>query len=220
MDGKYYTVGTNPVGDKLFVKPYTGDVGTFKAGPGNRDIKDITVRGSLFSLDHAVGIGKTSKGSYPQTVAEWQVPVGEYTANDIYVNYGPLLIEISTNYHSDGRRQDSDRQRKYAMRISKDEPFVLDFSNKPDVMFASPAKESVFKPGDTVAVNAVLIDPVLDIMIRGLIDTRQKVKEVIDQGDPGLERKVTSEKDKSLDPVVTIADSSGKTVAEGTMPFG
>ena len=148
VDGKYYTVSTTPVGDKLFVKAYTGDLGTFKAGPGNRDIRDVTVKGSLFSSERSVGIGKTGKESYPEPVAEWQVPVGEYTANDIYVNYGPLRIEISTNYHSDGKRQDSDRQRKFMMQIGKDKPYVLDFSNKPDVMFASPAKESVYKPGD------------------------------------------------------------------------
>ncbi len=104
------------------------------------------------------------------------------------------------------------------MQIGKDKPFVLDFSNKPDVMFASPAKESVYKPGDEVEVKAVLIDPVLDIMIRGLTDTRQKVKEDR-QGDPAG-KKGTSEQDKSLDPVVTITDSAGKNVAEGTMPFG
>jgi hypothetical protein len=220
VDGKYYTISTTAVGDRLFVKPYTGDLGVFEAGPGSRGIKDITVRGSLFSPDRSVGIGTTDKEGYPEAVAEWEVPAGEYAANYINVTYGPLRITISNNYHSDGKRQDSDRQPKFAMRIEKDKPFVLDFSNKPEVMFASPAKQSVFKPGSTVEVNAVLIDAVLDIMIRGLIDTRQKVKEVIDQGDPGLERKVTREKDKSLDPVVTIADSSGKTVAEGTMPFG
>ncbi len=119
VDGKYYTVSTTPVGDKLFVKAYTGDLGTFKAGPGNRDIRDVTVKGSLFSSERSVGIGKTGKESYPEPVTEWQVPVGEYTANDIYVNYGPLRIEISTNYHSDGKRQDSEGRENLRCRSAR-----------------------------------------------------------------------------------------------------
>ena len=93
----------------------------------------------------------------------------------------------------------------------------MDFSNKPEVLFAAPAKNSVFKPGDEVQVYAVLVDPVLDIMISGLNDMRQKIKEEIDMGDG---KKEMREKNKSLDPTVTIADSSGKIVSEGTMPFG
>jgi hypothetical protein len=54
-------------------------------------------------------------------------------------------------------------------------------------------------------------------MIRRLDDTRQKVKEEIELGNG---KKEMREKNKSLDPMVTITDSSGKTVAEGPMPFG
>ena len=126
-------------------------------------------------------------------------------------------MTISDNYHTDGKRQDRHKQRKFTVQIRQDKPFILDFSNKPEVMFAGPAKDSVFKPGDQVEVYAVLIDPALDIMIRGINDTRQKIKEEIDLGDG---KKEIREKDKSLDPVVIITDSSGKTVAEGPMPFG
>ena len=63
-------------------------------------------------------------------------------------------------------------------------------------MFASPAKNQTFKPGDEIAVNGVLVDPKLNIMIRRLNAA------------------------KSLDPKVTITDSSGKQIAEGPMPFG
>ncbi len=75
------------------------------------------------------------------------------------------------------------RTRTYGIKIRKDEPFVLDFSNKPEVLFASPAKDKTFKPGEEISVKAVLVDPVLDIMIRRLNDTTRKKKETIKYGD-------------------------------------
>jgi hypothetical protein len=117
------------------------------------------------------------------------------------VQFGRLRITLSDNYHSDGRRRDlPGRARVYGIKIRKDKPFVLDFSNKPNVLFASPAKDQTFKPGDEVAMAAVLVDPVLDIMIRNLDDTTQG--------------------NQSLDPIVTITDASGKEVYTGKMPFG
>ena len=124
---------------------------------------------------------------------------------------------VSNNYHSEGRPRDMERRRVYAIAIRKDKPFVLDFSNKPDVMFASPAKSDRFKPGDEVSVKAVLVDPGLDIMIRGLSDARRTKKETYRLNDGKTQ---SYDRPLSLDPVVTVADSSGKKVAEGTMPFG
>ena len=200
VDGKYYTISATPVGDKLFVKPYTGELGTLKIGPGSRDIKDFTAEGYITSQTSAVPIGKPEAGKEGllQPVAEWQVPVGDYAPYSLTLHYDALSIEIGYSFHSDGdlynRRE---RPRTFPIQIRKDKPFVLYLSNKPEILFAYPAKDSVFKPGEEVSVFAVLIDPVFDVMIRGLW-----------------------EKDKSLDPMVTITDSGGKTVAEGAMPFG
>ena len=195
-----------------------GEMGTFKLEPGTRDIRTMTVAGSLYSPEHAVAIGYNDGKREP--VNQCKVPVGNYTIYYTRIGYGPLDITISNNYHSDGKRQDwLHKERKLAVQISKDKPFVLDFSNKPEVLFAGPAKDSVFKPGDEVQVYAVLVDPVLDIMIRGVNDNRQKAILEIDFGDGEKETRET-DNSKSLDPVVTIIDSSGKTVAEGTMPFG
>ena len=54
--------------------------------------------------------------------------------------------------------------------------------------------------GQQLQVKAVLTDPQLDIMIRGLRDTRRD--------------------NLSLDPKVTITRADGRQVAEGVMPFG
>ena len=122
----------------------------------------------------------------------------------MYVEYGPLRITLSNNLHAEGQPFGADRYGTFAVRIRKDKPFVLDFSNQPEVVFARPVRGHTLKPGDQVRVDAVLIDSALNIMVRGLDDTSP-----------------TKETDKvSLDPIVTVTDSSGKKVAEGKRPFG
>lgn len=201
IDGMYYTVSATPTGDKLFVKPYTGELGTLRIGPGPRNIKNFTAAGSLTSPAAAVQIGKTDAENPldVRAVDEWQVPVGDYAPYMLSVHYDPLYVEIGYNFHSDGDLYNlRERPRMFPIQIRKDKPFVLDLANKTEIYFAAPKQDSVYKPGDEVRVYAVLIDPVLDIMLRGLND----------------------DKGNSLDPTVTIADSSGKIMAEGTMPFG
>ena len=153
VNGKFYTLAASPLGDKLFVKPYSGELGTFKVGPGRRDLKDLKMSGSLMSEASAVAVGtlkEKEEGGYVDTepVEEIQIPVGDYTADYLSVHYGPLRISLSVNYHSDGIPRDPKRENKFAIAIRKDRPFTLDFSNKPDVMFASPAKDQTFAPGD------------------------------------------------------------------------
>jgi hypothetical protein len=222
VNGKLYTLAASPMGDKLVVKPYDGDLGTFKVGPGRRDLKDLKMSGSLMTELHAAAIGplkEKEEWGYVdiEPVEEFQIPAGDYTIDYLTVQYGPLRISLSQNYHSDGVVRDSKRETKFAISVRKDRPFALDFSNAPDVMFASPAKDQTFAPGDNISVKAVLIDPQLGVMIRNLDDTREKVKKETDLGDGKTE---SYEREKSLDPVVTIVDSEGKTVSEGPMPFG
>ena len=116
----------------------------------------------------------TSRIGSPKPARRCQIPVGDYLPNYITVEFGHLRIAISHNYHSDGKPRDRiGRASVYGLAVRKDKPYVLDFSNKPDVMFASPARGQQFKPGDTVEVKAVLVDPKLDFMIRRLNDTSQ-----------------------------------------------
>ncbi|MBN2579703.1 MAG: hypothetical protein JXB10_12000 [Pirellulales bacterium] len=209
VDGALYSITASPLGNRLTVRPYRGDFGVFQIGPGGRDLKDVTFRGSLES--------ETAMLDESDEVREFKVPVGDYLPQYLSIQYGSLHLRISNNYHSEGKSQESRKKWNYFIKIRKDRPYVLDFCNKPDVLFASPTKDQTFRPGDEIKVSAVLIDPQLDVMIRHLDDTRQKEKKTIELGDG----KTTSyERNLSLDPIVRIADSSGKTVAEGTMPFG
>ncbi len=89
----------------------------------------------------------------------------------------------------------------------------MNFSNTPDVVFASPAKDLRFKPGENLDVQAVLVDPKLDIMIRGLDDTSVEVDKKFSDG-------TAYKRPKSLDPSIVIARADGEVVAEGVLPFG
>jgi hypothetical protein len=219
VDGDYYTTSVTPTGDKLTVKRYEGDFGTFRLGPAHRDLKKLSMTGSLRSATAAVAVGDSGKppSADAEGEKELRLPVGDYTPSYLTVEFGRLRIGLSDNYHSDGKPRDTDRPRLYAIQLRKDKPFVFDFSNKPEVMFASPARDQTFKPGDEVRVAAVLTDPKLGIMIRDLDDTSRTQKEILKFGD-GKEQ--SYERPLSLDPTVTITDSSGKRVAEGKLPFG
>jgi hypothetical protein len=209
-----YTFTTTPTGDKLIVKPYRGDFGVLEIGPGGRDIKDMSLVGSLRSEATAIEVGSHVSLLKTKRV---RVPVGDYLPASLSIEYGSLRISISDNYHSDGHPRDWERPRTYGLSVRKDKPFVLDFSNKPAVLFASPAKGQTVKLGDEVRVAAVLVDPVLDMMIRHLDDTKRSEKQTLKRADG---KDVSFERPKSLDPIVTVTDPKGKTIAEGKMPFG
>jgi len=216
-DGRLYSLSSAPLGDKLKVEEYRGDMGLVQIGPGGRNIKDMSLSGSFRSATAALVDMEAARTAQQKKVRECIIPVGDYLPSFVSLEYGSLRIAISDNYHSDGKPRDLERQRTYAIHVRKDKPFVLDFSNKPEVLFASPAKDQTYKPGDEIRVAAVLVDPVLDIMIRRLDDAKRTQKETLKYPD-GQQR--SYERPLSLDPIVTITDASGKTVSEGKMPFG
>jgi hypothetical protein len=168
IDGRYWRLSTTPEGDRLFVEPYSGDLGTITIGGGSPFVGSKGLEGTLFNQDRAVQVGAEFNSGRYEPVRSCQVPVGDYATGMMGVYYGPLYISLSDNYHSDGRLRERDAPAAYPVRIRKDKPFVLAFGNKPDVLFASPARDSRVKIGETLAVYAVLVDPKLDIMIRGL----------------------------------------------------
>jgi hypothetical protein len=215
VKGRFYTFSASPMGDQLTVHPYRGDLGKFEIGPGGRAMSEMTVSGSLDGEERAVAVGGEVVDGSPQAARSCQLPVGDYRPNYVSIQFGRLHIAASFNYHSDGKpRERGDRPALYGIAIRKDKPFVLDFSNKPDVMFASPAKDQQFKLGESLEVKAVLVDPKLDMMIRNLDDTTRKQNKGPDGQPLGYERQL------SLDPQVTITRANGDKVAEGVMPFG
>ena len=213
IDGELYTFSATPLGDKLMAKPYRGDYGVLKVGPGGRDLKELSIDGSLRSENMDIGFGpeRVKPGEKEKEESEFKLPVGDYYPSYLWIKFGRLHVGLSDNYHAEGGARNYDRPRNYFIKIRKDKPFVFDFSNKPAVLFASLPKDATYKPGDEIQVKAVLIDPVWNIMIRDLDDTTRK---------PAEGNASTSRSFQSLDPLVTITDSAGKKVAEGPMPFG
>ncbi|MBN2133343.1 MAG: hypothetical protein JW741_27845, partial [Sedimentisphaerales bacterium] len=174
-NGTLYRFSATPSGDKLFVQPYDGPLGTFEIGAGGRKITEMSAQGALRGEETAVALSAELGEDMAEPVRSCRLPVGDYLPTFMTVTYGRLRIDMSHNYHSDGKPRDTAaRKLVYGIRIREDEPFVFDFSNKPAVMFASPARGHRIKPGEELNVLAVLTDPVLDIMIRGLRDTKRK----------------------------------------------
>ncbi len=220
VDGKYYTTSTTPLGDKLIVQPHRGDLGILRIGPGGRKLDELSIQGSLRTKDAGLAVGKLKPGpsGFLEPVTECRLPVGDYIPVYVTIKFGDLQLNISENYHLDGQKRAIDRASWiHGIKIRKDKPFVWDFSTPPEVMFATPAKDQTYKPGDEIEVNAVLIDPKLTIMIRGLTDTSRTEDKTTEMGDG---RTTTYKQPVSLDPIVTITNAAGKQIAEGPMPFG
>ncbi|MBN1362786.1 MAG: hypothetical protein JW993_19465 [Sedimentisphaerales bacterium] len=199
----FYRFAATPAGDKLTVRSYDGPLGTLEVGAGGRSLETMAIEGSLQSEDTAVPIGDVLSSGLQYAVRTSRLPVGDYHPSFVRLDYGSLRIGLSNNYHADGQpRAAVNRPPVYGIRIRTDKPFVFDFSNPPEVMFALPGKECRIKRGEELMVKAVLIDPVLDFMIR----------ELHHQSESG--------ESTSLDPSVVIARADGTTVAEGVLPFG
>jgi hypothetical protein len=208
VHGTFYTFSASPTGEQLTVRPYQGDLGVLEIGAGGRGITtNLTVSGSLEAKELAVPVGgEFGDSASPMPARRCELPVGDYMPTLVSVGLGRLRLGVSQNYHSEGKARDrGGRAAVYGFTIRKDKPYVLDFSNRPDVMFASPAGGKRFKPGDTVQVAAVLVDPKLDFMIRGLDD---------------ITKTNSDGRFLSLDPKVLITRANGERVAEGVMPFG
>jgi hypothetical protein len=168
IEDQYYQFSATPSGDKLYVRPYVGDFGIFEISSGWRFVFNEKMDGSLLSRDAAVVVEGEWENNRPAPVKICLLPVGDYLPASLTITFGNLRISVSDNYYSDGKLQDTNRSKVYGIKIRRDKPYVLDFSNKPQVIFASPAKNTRIKPGEQLQVQAVLVDPKLDIMIRDI----------------------------------------------------
>jgi len=193
----YYRFSATPNGDKLFVSPYRGPLGTLEIKPGGRDVRRVSLGGSLGSKNLAISLTETL-GQRIASSDSYRLPVGDYGPLLLNFSYDTLSCVVLRNTHADGlpRGRPQTEPGVYPIQIREDRPFVLDFSSRPQVLFASPGEDHRVARGDLLEVKAVLIDPSLDIMFRSI---RQQ---------------------KQLDPKVAIKRANGEIVAEGVMPFG
>ena len=201
-------------GNKIAARPYKGPIGTIMVGKGGRNLEKVEFNGSLLQKEKgAVPIG-IIKERWPSSVTECKIPVGDYTPYILKVTYDNLAIDISNNYHTNAQGQSGPENIVYGMQVRQDEPYVLDFSNEPIVIFDQPSiSQTTFSRGQEIKFAAVLIDPKLDIMIRGLDDTSVQIEKETSSGHK-------YKRPKSLDPNVVIARADGQVIAKGVMPFG
>jgi hypothetical protein len=222
VDGELYDISATPTGDKLIVTPYRGELGLLEVGAGGRDVEKLGAIG-MFISERPLLLTLGEFGGLPSPDVEkprrHRLPVGDYAAMSLTVDVGRVQARFYPNrLGPDGSPDSQPKRPACTIKIRKDKPFILDFSEKPKVVFTGPTKDQTFKPGDAIQLEAVLIDPELDLMIAGLNDTTRKEGEMsfaLEGGEP-----VTIPRYASLDPTVVIADASGKEVAAGKMPFG
>ncbi len=194
----YYRLAATPSGDKLFVWPYRGPFGTLELKAGERKVQNVSFSGTLGSKDMAISLTDGLGGQNLSPSSSFRLPVGDYAPALLNVMYDTLNCLILRNRHADGLVGGRAQQGPaiYAIQIREGKPFVLDLSGKPQVVFASPARNHRLKPGEELDVKAVLVDPSLDVMFRRI------------------------GRDDSFNPRVVIKRSNGEIVAEGVMPFG
>lgn len=214
IDDRFYEFVLLENGAKVAARPYPGRLGTIRVGKGNRELEKITFNGSVHAKGSVAAPIGTIEQHWTGAVTECRIPVGDYTPYLMKVTYDNLAIDISNNYHTDAQGRPSGREPVYGIQVREDKPYVLDFSNDPVVVFDQPPRnETVFSRGAEIKFAAVLLDPKLDIMIRGLDDTSVQVEEELSGG-----QKI--KRPRSLDPQVVITRADGEMVAQGVMPFG
>jgi len=219
IDDKFFEFMLIEEGTKIAARSYKGELGVIKVGKGGRELEKVEFNGSVYQQGNVSAPIGTVKEYGTGPVTECRIPVGDYTAYIMDVTYGNLSVKISNNYHTNAQGQSANKEIVYGMQVRKDKPYVIDFSNDPMVVFDQPPKSKTsFPRGEEIKFVAVLIDPKLDIMIRGLDDTSVKLdREYKDQDGKVIH---TAKVNKSLDPKVVIARADGEVIAEGVMPFG
>ena len=217
LGNRYCRFSCTPTGDKLTVRPYEGPLGIFEFAAGGRKVDKLVLRGSLESSESILAVGDWLGDDLPGANQQCRIPVGDYYPAIAQAEMGGLHFSFSNNYHPRAPGQSTGHAPVYSIAIRADKPYVLDFSNKPVILFTQPQAGARVRAGDEVRVEAVLVNPVLDIAIRSLTDPTRTRREPFKLPD-GRESMVFRR--WSYDPNVVITRANGGIVAQGTMPFG
>jgi hypothetical protein len=220
IDDEFFEFMLIEEGTKIAARPYKGPLGTIMVGKGGRQLEKVEFRGSVYKQGGISAPIGTMQGNWPRPVVECRIPVGDYTLGmlpgNLYATYDNLYIQIS-NYSNAWDRYNG-KDTIYPIQVRQDKPYVLDFSNEPMVIFSRPSmSKTTFSRGDVIVFDTKLIDPKLDIMIRGLEDTSVKVDREYIAGGKVIRTKVN----KSLDPNIVIVRADGEVVVEDVFsPYG
>jgi len=220
LGGGFYRLRPSPTGDTVKVEEYAGDLGVLRFAPHRADLGPVVAAGSIASADSEICIGQIPEGEFDpwEKVEKTSLPVGDYCPQLLNLAVGRVLLGLSRNSNSDGVPRDwENHPPRYFIEIRRDKPFVYSLPAALEVVFVAPRRAERFKPGDTVTVNAALIDPVTDVVIQSLRCVDSKAADSTKRPNDGRAGDLPS---TALSPRVVISDSSGGVVAEGTMAFG
>jgi len=169
IGGVDYYLSATPSGDRLTIRRYRGPYGTLKVSAGGRPLGRARTSGALYSGEALFWIGgRLKRSGQRKAVSSVRVPVGDYAAGlEIYL--GDLHLSTGANIHADGRRDARFNDSPVlGVKIREDKPFVFDLSAPPEVLFASPVEKQHIARGQELRVEAVLLDPKLDLMVTDL----------------------------------------------------
>ncbi len=218
----FYDVAVSPSGDRITVGPYRGPMGEFRVDPGYREVEQFGASGLLqTSTGSTAWIGEPGNYYPAQRPRSCELPVGDYRIASLTVACGDLLVSLSPNARRVQMPGDAAAGTSaFPVAIREGQPFRMRFSDQPTMMFVSPPEKAdqLFRRGTTISIQALLLDPSLDCIIRGLNDTTKKLQEQPYPMENGEIRQVPVY--ASLVPQVSIANAAGKEVASGVMPFG
>lgn len=216
-DGEFYRFSASPSGDRLTVRPCGGERGAFALSVGDKKIAPLGIFGSLAWRESASKetVLLLDEPGIPiqcerAKTARYRLPVGDYRPLRLIADCGGLRISLRPDFTLNSGAG--------TIEVRKDKPYLLDFAAKPEVFFRAPSATETFKPGDQIWIGAILRIPSNGFLVDGIEDRSKKVGETTSTADDGTQ--LTSPRYASLDATVVITDSSGKKVAEGTMPFG
>jgi hypothetical protein len=210
----YASLSATPLGDKLTIEPYKGDMGVLEIGPGGRAITEMGAAGSLASKNGTLPFGDTRPIPGEKLPRRVSLPVGDYSPMNLTIQYGRLRLG-ARQYQ--GTTPEGAKAPKFGIEIRKDKPFVLDFAGRPQVIFQAPAEGAKFQPGAQVRLACMLTEPDRGVMITNLEDSTKKKGDLTYSigGEP-----IKVPQYERLDPTITIRNSRGEEVATGKMPFG
>jgi len=217
LGGRWCRFSCTPTGDQLFVYPYEGPVGTLRLDAGKRDVKRLELLGHLQTPGARIAVGRMLESDPWRGEDRYDLPVGDYYPEYLNILMGNTAFAVSgCPYRNTSGRHRTDRA-VCNIAIREGKPCTLDFSSKPRVVFVRPEGKDRIARGDELRIEAVLVDPVLDVMIRGLCDMAQSEVKTFTMPDG---RKRTFEWAPSLEPTVVIRRANGDIVGRGVMPFG
>jgi hypothetical protein len=207
VDGTFYRLSPTPAGDKVAVIPYSGPFGVLEAGVGNQDMTPTIEFGWLFGKDSLIDMSLCRRAG-----GKIHLPVGDYRPFRLAVRCGQRRIGMAMDTSQLG--QENAAPAVFPIAIRSDKPYVPDFSEKPNVVFKTPAAGDRVRAGQTLSVQAILCDVRTNTMISAIEDTTKKT------GSDKLPSGGEVDMFESVAPMVRITNSSGRVVAEGAMPFG